>query len=362
MMKLNLFLFFIISIHTLAYSQEAPSSNEPLQSSLQIAVYDSPPFGFAYEDGEIGGLMVEIWQSIAEDLDWSYDFHLTDMDGLLNGLQSGQYDLALGAISITPKREKLVDFTHAVNPSGTGVAVAAHSSKSSFLKYWKPLLISLLELIGSLLIVLLISGTIVWWVEKRHNHHKQSEKNISRFADGLWWSAVTMTTVGYGDKVPNSNIGKILGIVWIFTSIILLSLFTANASAILNNSTTESFIDSEEDLRRHVVGAAHKSSGEEFLIREHIPYQSFPNVEAAIDAMLKGDIDCVVSNVPVLKYLNNSSYFEELIISSKLLLKNNMGIALPEESPIKETIDLILLEKISEARWQEAVYKYLGEE
>lgn len=63
-----------------------------------------------------------------------------------------------------------------------------------------------------------------------------------------------MTTVGYGDKVPNSRVGKALGITWIFTSIILLSLYTANASAIIMSKQANVDINTAQDLRRARVG------------------------------------------------------------------------------------------------------------
>lgn len=354
-----LFTFTLLSFSTFANTEvPAPYKNR----KLKVAVYNAPPFGFLYPDSTYGGLMVEIWESIAADLKLDYEYTLTDMNGVLTGLQLGHHDVGLGAISITPKRERLVDFTQAVNPSGTGIAVSAHSLKNSFHSYWKPILISLVRLIGTLLLVLLISGTIVWWAEKKYNLSNPKNTNIQGLSDALWWSAVTMTTVGYGDKVPNSRIGKVLGIVWIFTSIILLSLFTANASAILTTGRIESQISTEDDLRRVQVGASAKSSGEEYLIREHINYTPYSSTQKAIEAMLEGEIDCVVSNVPVLKYLNNTKFYKELAISPSLLLKNNMGIALQEESPLREAIDQVLLQKIAEPKWQKAVYKYLGDE
>lgn len=48
---------------------------------------------------------------------------------------------------------------------------------------------------------------------------------------GLWWAWVTVTTVGYGDVVPSSNIGKLFGAVLILLGIALFSLLTANFSA-----------------------------------------------------------------------------------------------------------------------------------
>jgi len=332
------------------------------EDTLRIAVYDAPPFGFQHHDSTYGGLMVELWEDIADELGYIYRYELTDMETLLSGLQAGHFDLGLGAISITPNREAIVDFTQAVNPSGTGIAVAAGSWRSSFQAYWRPLLLSIGRVVLAIGIMLLVSGTLVWLVERK-NHPEPSDRHIRNLADGMWWAAVTMTTVGYGDKVPYTRLGKVIGILWIFLGILLFSLFTANASAILTTHRMESHIDSAEDLRRHTVGAVANSSGAEYLRRERIPYLPFETMEETLGALLAGELDAVVNNVPVLKYYNNHPpYFQKLAISQRLLLKNNMGIALPNDSPLREPIDCVLLQKISEPKWQRAVYRYLGDE
>ena len=353
-----MFRIFTICLFCLGY--HTADGQKAIHQPIQVAIYNAPPFGFESKNGTKAGLMVEMWEAIADEMEWSYDYHLTDMDGLLSGLQNKQFDVGLGAISITPKREQLVDFSQPVNPSGTGIAVAANSKQNNFQTYYKPILTSLAKLIGLLALVLLVSGTLVWWVERRQINQPPSDKNIKAFHDALWWSAVTMTTVGYGDKVPTSVFGKILGIVWIFTSVILLSLFTANASAIFSSAKAASPIQNVNDLRNARVVAATKSSGEEFLIREQIAYQPYPDIEKAIEAVIAGKADCVVSNVPFLMFYNNSTFKGQLSIATQWLLKNNMGIALQDESPIKEDIDRILLQKIAEPKWQQAVYKYFG--
>ena len=355
--KLLLLILVVFSTITKSIAGDKLKITRP----LQIAVYNAPPFGMQERDSSYSGLMVSIWEDIAEELDWSYEYTLTDMNTLLMGIQNKRFDVGLGAISITPKREKLVDFTQPVNPSGTGIAVAAQSRKMLFRSYWKPILISLFKLIGLLLLVLLFSGTIVWWVESKQTK-EPSPRNISNIADAFWWSAVTMTTVGYGDKVPTSKLGKVLGIVWIFTSIIVLSLFTANASAIFTAAKLESPIQTLNDLRNSQVGTAEKSSGQEYLKREGIEHINFDNINLAVEAMLKGEIDCVVSNVPVLQYLNNKVYYQQMEVVPNWLIKNNMGIALQEDSPLKELIDQVLLKKIAEPYWQARVYQYLGVE
>ena len=45
--------------------------------------------------------------------------------------------------------------------------------------------------------------------------------------NSLWWAIVTMTTVGYGDMAPTTNIGRFLAIIIMTSGIILIAIITA---------------------------------------------------------------------------------------------------------------------------------------
>ena len=49
--------------------------------------------------------------------------------------------------------------------------------------------------------------------------------------DGLWWTVVTLTTVGYGDLSPATTGGRVTAVVLMVTSIGVLSFITANIAA-----------------------------------------------------------------------------------------------------------------------------------
>lgn len=49
------------------------------------------------------------------------------------------------------------------------------------------------------------------------------EANIKNFGDALWYSVVTLTTVGYGDRYPVSPAGRVVGFVFVILSIGLLA-------------------------------------------------------------------------------------------------------------------------------------------
>jgi polar amino acid transport system substrate-binding protein len=70
-----------------------------------------PPFEYI-EDGEYRGFDLELAEAIADDLGLELEIGNMDFDGLCAAVASGtKYDVAFGAITITPKREKQVDFT-----------------------------------------------------------------------------------------------------------------------------------------------------------------------------------------------------------------------------------------------------------
>jgi voltage-gated potassium channel len=46
--------------------------------------------------------------------------------------------------------------------------------------------------------------------------HLIEPENFSSVFDGIWWAIITASTVGYGDMVPKTTLGKVMGIILIF--------------------------------------------------------------------------------------------------------------------------------------------------
>lgn len=65
-----------------------------------------------------------------------------------------------------------------------------------------------LAVIAALLALLIGVGVLIWLAERRVNAQFQRDP-LSGIGSGLWWSAVTMTTVGYGDQAPTTLLGRL---------------------------------------------------------------------------------------------------------------------------------------------------------
>ena len=52
------------------------------------------------------------------------------------------------------------------------------------------------------------------------------DSNIKTASDALWYLVVTISTIGYGDQYPVTNLGRLVGVVVIITGVALFSTLT----------------------------------------------------------------------------------------------------------------------------------------
>eukprot|EP00873_Tetraselmis_striata_P033395 jgi/Tetstr1/453659/TSEL_040615.t1 len=91
-----------------------------------------------------------------------------------------------------------------------------------------------LSIVSILAISLIISGHLIWLIERHENPHMFPPAYLDGVDDGIWWSLVTMTTVGYGDKVPITMSGRFLAFLWMMVGLINFAFFTSSISGIIH--------------------------------------------------------------------------------------------------------------------------------
>ena len=68
--------------------------------------------------------------------------------------------------------------------------------------------------------LVILVGTIVEY----NIESKVPNTQIKTYLDALWWCVSTVTTVGYGDMVPVSNLGRIVAMFYMFFGISMISI------------------------------------------------------------------------------------------------------------------------------------------
>ena len=82
------------------------------------------PFDFINDEGEIDGLERELGDELCRRADLECEWILNDWETMIPDLVAEEFDAILAGMSITAKREKLIDFTEAYYPPTPSVYVA----------------------------------------------------------------------------------------------------------------------------------------------------------------------------------------------------------------------------------------------
>ncbi|MCX6281346.1 MAG: transporter substrate-binding domain-containing protein [Bacteroidetes bacterium] len=335
------------------------ASHHQAEHKLKVGIAYSPPY-ILTEKGKISGISVDLWTLISDTLKLAYEYKLyNSRDSLMRDLSKGIIDLTI--LPLTATSERLAKFRLSIPFFISNMGIATRIEKQSpYLQLLKN--IFSWKIIRSMLFILLIATIFAFflWLAERKANPKEFRPGIKGVSDGIWWAFVTMTTVGYGDKIPKTRIGRILAILWMFFAIGMFFIASGVVSSELTVRKLQSQIKNSDDLSSCKVGAVDKTGYAETLKRHNILYLPFLSPWDGLTSVYSGFTDAFVYDQATLQYLVDRYKLKNkiVIIPSGLNLQYFSFMTSKNNPEVIERINPALLNVIDSDVWGTILSKY----
>ncbi|XP_013421058.1 glutamate receptor 2-like [Lingula anatina] len=295
--------------------------------------------------------------------------HTHPWDGMVAELINGVADLAIADLSITLDREKFIDFSKPFMNLGISIMIKKPEeivpNIFSFMdplsdKIWMCITFAYLAVSVVLFLVTRFSAS-EWVVEENEEDNGDPEvHNDFNFINSLWFSLAAFMQQGC-ELCPKSISGRIVGSVWWFFTLIIISSYTANLAAFLTVSRMNSPIQSADDLAKQTdiaYGCIVSGSTKKFFQDSKIStfermwaYMSSADNNVFVKSNKEGVEKVRKSNgkyaylleSTVNEYLNNRYPCDTMKVGSNLDSKG-YGVGMPKGSPLRDSVTLAVLE------------------
>lgn len=342
----------------LADTPKASAATAPTRTLL-VGVKPAPPFVID-EGGHYRGLAIELWEETAAEHGWKFRYAPYDLTGLLDAVSDGKVDVGLGAITATAAREQRMDFSHILTSSGLGVAVRTEQAAGWLAVAQALVSPAFLQVIGTLSLLLLVVGLCMWLFERRKNPDQFGDGYARGIFSGFWWAMVTMTTVGYGDVAPRTVPGRLIGMVWMLTGLIVVSFFTASITSALTVGQLSQRVSNADDLAGMRVASIPGSTSAAWTRAHQLQATDTDSLDHALAALDAGTVDAVVYDAPLMRYTIQQHYARRLQVLPLVLARQDYAFALPRNSPLRQDINTSLLKRINHGDWRKRLKQYFG--
>lgn len=351
-----LFIFMLLIFGSIAKSQA--------NTELKVGTYHCPPFIFHDNNKAYEGLSIILWQRIAERMDITYSLQNYELDDLLLAAENGDIDVGVSCISITPSREKRIDFSHSFYETHLAIAVKNRNYLDSFISIisnptlWKAIAIFFTAAISI--------GGFFYLLEKNNNDKLYSMPTKRGRLTEAFILGILFITKGpfnyFEFKTLPARIMTVL--IAIFST-----LFIASITAILASSLTLEHLRFDikkiNDLSHLRVAAKQATTAALLLANHSIAYDNYHTMDELLLALENDDVDAIVADDAVLRYMikkgKSKDRFADLVVLPYQLEKQNYALVLVENSVYEEDINRALLQVRETTEWHQILLQYFTE-
>lgn len=256
-----------------ALAQSTPAASTPVASTpaesapaavsattpriLQVGTTTRRPYSWQQSDGTWTGPAIQLWDKIAKGAGLQYQLKGYTSEEL-SSLELNSYktvrsiDVFASGVEINAVQNNICDFSQPFDAGGYSLVTHTRGVTLPRTIIKRVMTFDVLVWLIFMLIATVISGSVIRLVEKKNNPAHFANKDS--FVNGLWWAISTLSTVGYGDFVPKTRAGKLVGGIWIFISIILVAIFSATIVATLTVGQLTPYFKSIKSMKSNLVG------------------------------------------------------------------------------------------------------------
>ncbi len=346
-------------VHIIFVIVLAACSGAPRAETLEVGVKPAPPFVIVDEKtGEVSGFSVDLVRELAAALEppRTVKFRVDpDLLSHLDAVKSGKVDLGISATSVTEERERVLDFSHPFYRGGLGIMVPVRGTRSGLLRIIFSRGVALVVL--GVIVYLVVCGMLVWLAER--GSPSFDDRWLPGIAQGIWWTIVTMSTVGYGDFVPRKPLGRVLGVVVIFSGIGLFGWAIAFFTSTLAAERLGGAVSGPADLAGRRVVVINGTVGERAVSRMMTQTVRVSGIEEGAALVVDGEADALVHDAPILRYYIRSEGTGRFVLAPQEFEARSYAIVFPPGSRLREEVNVALL-KLMEG--EESIHGKLHEE
>jgi len=342
-------LAFIVGAFTVA-AQDLPVQVREVNIVTRVL----PPMVIE-RDKALTGFSIELMDEIANRLKFRVSYRVApDVQALLEDIGARRADIGISAVSITAAREAEFDFSQPMLNAGLqimtrGQSAAARNPLVDIMR----LLMSWASLawLGIAALLILIPAHLIWFLERRHpGGIIPTAKYIPGIFHALYWAAGTLVT--QGEANPKQVFARIIALLWMFTGVVFVALYTAQLTATLTVQQIYGSISGPEDLAGKRVATTAGSTAANALRDLRAKTVEVRQISEAYEALHNHTVDAVVFDAPVLLYYAANEGRGRVQIIGAPFRKEDYGIVFPRASSLRSEVNVSLLRMREDGTYQ----------
>uniref|UniRef100_A0A671XJ54 Glutamate receptor n=1 Tax=Sparus aurata TaxID=8175 RepID=A0A671XJ54_SPAAU len=329
------------------------------------------------------GFCIDLLKELANILGFTYEIRLVpdgkygsqdekgQWNGMIRELIEHRADLAVAPLTITYMREKVVDFSKPFMSMGISILYRKpNTTNNGFFSFLNPMtpdiwVYILLAYLGVSCVLFVIArfSPYEWYDAHPCNPGSDVVENNFTLLNSFWFGVGSLMQQG-SELMPKALSTRIIGGIWWFFTLIIISSYTANLAAFLTVERMDSPVDSADDIAKQTkieYGVVKDGATMSFFKKSKVstfekmwafmsskPSTSLvKSIEDGIQRVLKSDYALIMESTTI-DYITRRNC--NLTQVGGLIDSKGYGIGTPLGSPYRDKITIAILSILEDGR------------